>query len=323
MAKKKVLLFSDFGVDDIVAALYAYYSEEIEIVGVVADYGNVSKRDAIRNVKFIQEKTGISDIPVFGGAFSPLTGIPPVYYTNVHGPAGLGSIIPENYHDHMDLENFYEVTSLIDEYKDEIIIYSAGRLTSLATLFVLYPEKIKEIKEFYLMGGAFQSPGNVTPVAEANFYSDPYAANLVLQLSPKQIHIVPLDVTRYAILTPQMIDQLNDYYTEAKDEAGMLIKPMVDYYYDFYKKSQPDILGAPLHDLLAMWTITQDPSVQFKEVPVKVSVNSGSTFGQSSGDFRESSPKAAWPIHKVALSFNYKTFVEQIFATLTSGPSRG
>ncbi|MCP3738879.1 hypothetical protein [Rossellomorea sp. BNER] len=41
MSKKKVLFFGDFGVDDIVATTYSYYNEEIEIVGFVADYGNV------------------------------------------------------------------------------------------------------------------------------------------------------------------------------------------------------------------------------------------------------------------------------------------
>ncbi|RDI43077.1 nucleoside hydrolase [Falsibacillus pallidus] len=322
MGKKKILLFSDLGVDDVVAALFAYYSQEVEIVGVVADYGNVSREEAVKNVKFIQQVTGISDIPVFGGAVTPLTGLPAKYYLEVHGPAGLGPIIPKNIPSGNNLENFFDVVNLIEKYKYDLSILSAGRLTSLATLFVLYPEKIKYIKDIYIMGGAFLSPGNVTPAAEANFYSDPYAANLVIQLSPMKLHIIPLDVTRYSIITPENINLLDKYFHEINDQAGKIIKPLVDYYYAFYEKNYPGIIGAPLHDLLSIWSLTPKAEIVFKEFPIKINVDSGPGFGQSLGDFRESATKAPWPKHLIAQSFNYKVFVEQVFNTFTSGPSR-
>ncbi len=318
--KKKVLIFSDFGIDDIVAVLYAYYSEIIEIVGIVSDYGNVSKADALRNVRYLQKLTGIKDIPVIGGATSALTGIQPQYYPDVHGIAGLGPIIPENLPgDNTEIsENFFEINGLIEKYKGELYIFSAGRLTSLATAFVLYPETMKKIKEFYIMGGAFKVPGNVTPVAEANFYGDPYAANLLIQLAPKKLHIVPLDVTMYAIFTPVMIDNLNEYYKEKNDQVGLIIKPMVDYYYQFYKKTYPAISGSPLHDLFAIWALGNGNKVEFIEVPMRVAVNTGCTFGQSIGDFRQSVQKAAWPIHKIATQFNYQQFIKEVFKTLKS-----
>ncbi|WP_231893374.1 nucleoside hydrolase [Rossellomorea aquimaris] len=322
--KKKVLIISDFGIDDIVAVLYAYYSEEIEIVGIVSDYGNVSKRDALRNVKFLQNLTGITDIPVIGGAVSALTGHPPVFYPEVHGLEGLGPIIPENIELNEDeiSENFFEINGLIEKYAGELYIYSAGRLTSLATAFVLYPETMKKVKEFYVMGGAFHVPGNVTPVAEANFYGDPYAANLLIQLAPKKVHFLPLDVTMFAIITPAMINQLHEYYKKKGDKVGQIIKPMVDYYYSFYKKTYPDISGSPLHDLLALWALANGDKVDFIEAPIRVAVNTGCTFGQSIGDFRKSEEKVNWRIHKIAKQFNYQQFIREVFSTLQSGPSR-
>jgi purine nucleosidase len=77
-----------------------------------------------------------------------------------------------------------KVVEIVNQYKGGLTIYCAGRLTSLAAVLILYPETIKFIKDIYIMGGAFTVPGNVTPPAEANFYGDPYAVNIVLQTAP-------------------------------------------------------------------------------------------------------------------------------------------
>lgn len=322
--KKKVLVISDFGIDDIVAVLYAYYSDTIEVVGIVSDYGNVSRESALKNVKYLQSITGITDIPVIGGAVSALTGTRPNFYPEVHGVAGLGPIVPDEMaFDPSDIsENFYEIKELINQYAGELYIYSAGRLTSLATAFILYPETMKKVKEFYVMGGAFNVPGNVTPTAEANFYGDPYAANILIQLAPKKIHLIPLDVTMYALITPLMIDQLHEFYLKSNDKVGQIIKPMVDYYYGFYKKTYPDITGSPLHDLVAMWALADGGKMIFEEVPIRVAVNTGCTFGQSVGDFRKSTDKEPWRVHKIAKQFHYGQFIKEVFSTLQSGPSR-
>ncbi|MGD6803242.1 nucleoside hydrolase [Rossellomorea aquimaris] len=322
MARKKVLLFSDFGVDDVIALLYGFYSEEIEIVGIVADYGNVSKETALKNVAYLQTLTG-AERPVIGGAVSPLTGDLPLYFPEIHGIAGLGPIIPENHHeDETLLENFFEVKNIITQYQHDITIFSAGRLTSLAAAFILYPETMKLVNDFYLMGGAFGVPGNITPVAEANIYGDPYAANIVLQLSPKPVYIVPLDVTKYALFTPQMINDLDNYFKQTGDKVGEIIKALVDYYQKFYKKTYPELAGSPLHDLLALWSIKPDSEMEFVKVPVKIEVNLGTTFGQSSGDFRDSTEKIEWKSHNVAVNFNYSSFIKDVFQTFKNPPAR-
>ncbi|MCM3236730.1 nucleoside hydrolase [Heyndrickxia oleronia] len=317
MRKKKVLFFSDFGVDDMLAGIYAYFSEEIELVGFVADYGNVSREDALRNVKFFQQLTGIYDVPVFGGAVIPLTGESPVYYPEIHGPSGLGPIIPELYTQN-SLENFNSINDVIKKYENELIIFSAGRLTSLATMFILYPEMMKKVKGIYMMGGAFQSPGNVTPVAEANIFSDPYAANLVMQLSPIKIHIIPLDVTKYAILTPEIVNELHTHYSMTKNKVGQLIKPMIDFYFNYYKKMNPKLIGSPIHDLFAIWSISDYADIKFVDVPVKICVTKGDAYGQSLGDFRETIMKSPWPVHHIAQQFNYSLFIKQVIETLTA-----
>ncbi|MEW8972397.1 nucleoside hydrolase [Mesobacillus jeotgali] len=312
---KKILFFSDFGIDDNIAVLYAFFNKEIELVGVVADYGNVSKQDAMRNAAYIQELTGRKDVPAFAGAELPLTGDPPAYVPDVHGIEGLGPIIPDIEVDYT-LENFHGIQEIIEKNPGEINIVNVGRLSSLAAAFILYPETMKKVKGFYIMGGAFNEPGNVTPVAEANFYGDPYAANILLTQAKTPVKIIPLNVTSGAIVTPALINELDEYYHSIGSEVGKLVKPMFDYYYKFYKERNPELTGAPLHDVLTLWALVHEDHVVYRDIPVKVVVNIGEAFGQSIGDFRSYIDKAVYPVHQVAVNFNYAEFIKDFYKTM-------
>lgn len=314
---KNILFFGDFGVDDMVAMLYAYYHKELNIVGIVADYGNVSKEDAVRNAMFFKNLTGITDIPIISGADLPLTGKSPTFYPEIHGIAGLGPIVPEVQFGDV-FENFFEVVNIINRYENDITIVNTGRLSSLSTMMILYPDLLRKVDDIYIMGGAFFVPGNVTPIAEANIYGDPYGANLVLNGHLFPVHIHPLDVTNHAILTPQMVNDLHSYFLRVNDPVGVYIKVFVDYYYQFYKKRDPSIQGSPLHDLLTLWAVMENSEIHYEDVPVKVVVHEGEAFGQTIGDFRKTDKKANYPIHKLATSFNYQTFIYQIFQTFMS-----
>lgn len=312
---KKVLFLSDFGIDDNIAILYAFFNKEIEIVGVVADYGNVSKQDALRNAAYLQRLTGRHDVPVFAGAELPLTGDPPEYVPEVHGVAGLGPIIPNIIVDDT-LENFHGIQEIIEKNLDEIIIVNVGRLSSLAAAFILYPGTMKKVKDFYIMGGVFHEPGNVTPVAEANFFGDPYAANIVITQARAPIKIIPLNVTSGAIVTPALINELDVYYQSIGSKVGSIVKPMFDYYYKFYKQRNPELTGAPLHDVLTLWALLNEEKIVYRKVPVKIVVNRGEAFGQSIGDFRNTNSKAKFPVHQVAVSFHYPDFIKDFFITM-------
>lgn len=199
---KKVLLFGDIGIDDTVALIYASLTKKIEIVGIVADYGNVSREDAVSNIYYLMKLFDFPQgIPVIRGAEVPLTGEQPTFYPEIHGEHGLGPIIPNDDHS-LKIENFLEIVNLIENYKDDLIIVNIGRLTSLATMFILYRDLMTKVKEFYIMGGAFWIPGNVTTVAEANFHGDPVAVNIVLTYA-NNITIIPLNATQKAIVTPE------------------------------------------------------------------------------------------------------------------------
>nr|WP_272942946.1 nucleoside hydrolase [Bacillus bingmayongensis] len=58
MYGKKVLFFGDFGIDDTIALTYAHLTDKIDVMGIVADYGNVPKTEVIRNIRFLLKSAG-------------------------------------------------------------------------------------------------------------------------------------------------------------------------------------------------------------------------------------------------------------------------
>nr|WP_301552448.1 nucleoside hydrolase [Alkalihalobacillus hemicentroti] len=309
--RKKVLFFGDVGIDDTIALMYAYFSNHIDVIGIVASYGNVSKKQTTRNVRYLLERVGRSDIPVMGGAEKPMTGEVPVFYPDVHGPQGLGPISPPPV-DAQPLENFFEVIGIIEKYSD-LIIVNVGRMTSLATLFLLYPDTMKSIKSYYIMGGAFNVPGNVTPSAEANFYADPVAANIVMKYA-QNVFLYPLNVTQNAIVTPGMVNYIN------RKDRTQLLKPLLDYYYEeFYKKKVPGIEGAPVHDALTMMGVEGGKMCEFYRTPVAVEIT-GAARGLSIGEFRNTDEPYDFdgrPIQSVAISLDYLLFYKSFMGTMS------
>ena len=308
------MLFADLGIDDTIALIYSYLSEEIELVGVVADYGNVPRSRAVASVHYLMKLLNLKDqIPIIGGAEVPMTAEQPKFYPEIHGEYGLGPIKPGMYEG--IIENFFEIIRLIEIYGDELIIVNVGRLTSLANMFILYQTLMNKVKKIYIMGGAFWVPGNVTAVSEANFHSDPIAVKIVLTYA-SNLTIIPLNVTDHAIVTPEMVE-----YIEYKGRSK-LVKPLLDYYYDFYKKRNPLIKGSPVHDAITLMSAVHEDMFTFRNLPVHVVTSStGIHRGQSIADirpyiqFEETAKK-----HRIAFSFEYGMFFER-FMTVMTGES--
>ncbi|MYL57044.1 nucleoside hydrolase [Virgibacillus halodenitrificans] len=312
---QKVLVFGDIGIDDTVALLYGYFKEEIEIVAVVADYGNISRENAIANINYVRKllphTSELERVKFIAGASVPMIGELPTFVTEIHGEYGLGPIIPPLGMKNGITENFHDVVELIEKYQKELIIVNIGRLTSLATMFILYQSLMKTVKAYYIMGGAFWVPGNITAVSEANFHGDPVAAAIVLNYA-RNVTIIPLNVTQHAIATPQMIKYI--------DQTGKIsiLKPMLDYYYNFYKKRDPSIQGSPLHDVLTLMAVAHDDLLSYQELPVTIVVSyKGVERGQSIADIRPYKESEAKK-HRIAFVLNYQRFYSD-FMTVMSG----
>ncbi|PWW30138.1 purine nucleosidase [Cytobacillus oceanisediminis] len=301
-----VLMFVDSGVDDSLALMYALQHPDINVVGVVSAYGNITKEQSINNTAYLLKLAGREDIPVIAGASGPLSGETAVFYPEIHGEEGLGPIQPPEDFVGLEVYDINKVIQIVNDYKNNLVIVGLGRQTDLALPLILYgKDAYKNVNALYLMGGAFLVPGNVTAEAEANFYADPIAANSVLEKA-KNINLFPLNVTNKAIIRPETINFVaNNTQSPFKD----LIKPAYDYYYEAYKKLVPGIEGAPLHDVLVLSVLTNPDMVKY--IPRRVTVELfGRAKGKSIADFRPK-PEEEPPetLDNIAIELDVERFV--------------
>ncbi len=100
------------------------------------------------------------------------------------------------------------IKDFIEEFPNEIVIFSLAPLTNIALLYKLHPEiswKIKSLHvrtffielikiinlNFQIMGGNHLGRGNKTNHAEFNFWCDPEAAHIVFEESSCPIYVFP------------------------------------------------------------------------------------------------------------------------------------
>lgn len=277
-----VLMFVDSGVDDSFALMYALLNPKINLVGVVSGYGNITKEQSIMNTAYLLKLAGREDIPIIGGVAGPLSGEPTVYYPEIHGKEGLGPIRPPSDLKNIKIYDVDKIIQVVEQNKGNLIMVGVGRLTDLALPFIIYgTDALRNVSALYIMGGAFLVPGNVTAEAEANFYADPIAAYTVMEKG-RNIYLHPLNITNRAIITPDVIDFLAE---NSSSPFKQLLKPAYEYYFSAYKKLVPGIKGAPLHDVVPLFALTNPGIVQYIQRRVRVE-QFGNARGKSSADFR-------------------------------------
>ena len=310
---KNIILFADPGIDDSVAIMYALLNPDIKVLGIVSSYGNVKKEQATDNIAYLLKLAGRTDVPIIGGSNTPSSGKIPTYYPEIHGQEGLGPIRPpENFTG--ELTNFSTLYKIIEENKD-VSIVDVGRNTSLAALYVLGENIAKEVKDFHIMGGAFFVPGNVTPSAEANFYGDPIASELVVK-NLNNLYIAPLNVTNKAIVTLEHIKLIQEMTDNPLVE---IVDDVMTYYIDAYKKLVPGINGAPLHDVVTL-SLMVNPDMG-KTIRREVEIlTTGLGQGTSIADFRVSSKPSEKNIN-IYLELIYEKFIED-FIMVMSGNTK-
>ena len=95
--KRKMILDVDTGIDDALALAYLASFDDVEILGVIGTYGNVSADTAVRNTAYVLERLGFRDVPVMCGSTRPSWAaafIPDACCAQFHGTDGLGGFGP-------------------------------------------------------------------------------------------------------------------------------------------------------------------------------------------------------------------------------------
>ncbi|MFQ5691595.1 MAG: nucleoside hydrolase, partial [Nitrospinota bacterium] len=268
MPARRVLLDCDPGVDDALTILLALLSPETDLLAVTTVAGNAPVErctaNALRVLAAVLPEGGP---PVHQGAAVPLSGVEVERALHIHGKDGLGDLDSRRYPDPRSGPLPPSAPDALLEWArrrpDEVTLVATGPLTNLAVAARADPEGMRRFREIVAMGGALRVPGNVTPAAEFNVWSDPEALEVLLAAALPLI-LVPLDMTRQVVLTKRHIDRLPSGRPSAR-----LVRDCTGGYIDFHREAR-GIDGCFLHDPLALG-VALDPSfVRMEEVRLRV-----------------------------------------------------
>ena len=195
----KILIDTDPGVDDAIAILMALASPDVELLGLTTVGGNVPLGRSTRNALALLQAAGRSDIPVAKGASRPLRGRYS-YAPQFHGPGGLSRRLPEPAKGPVAEGAVQWLYDQLTHEPGEVLLVALGPLTNLARLLWERPIALEQAKNIVVMGGAVNTPGNITPRAEFNVYSDPAAAEIVLA-SRLPVTLVDLAACRQVVIS--------------------------------------------------------------------------------------------------------------------------
>ncbi|WP_045311833.1 nucleoside hydrolase [Lentzea aerocolonigenes] len=220
----RIIVDADPGIDDALALYYLRARPDAEIVAIGTVHGNVPVEQATANALRLTERLGIK-APVAKGAARPLAQ-PLMTAENVHGEDGLGGHAgDEPTTAHTNESAAEQLARLARTNPGELNLLAIGPLTNVALALQIEPQLPRLIDKVVIMGGALNVPGNITSYAEANFWHDPEAADLVLQAGFEDLTIVGLDVTMASHAPGEWLEALPPHNYARK---------ILGFYADFY-----------------------------------------------------------------------------------------
>ena len=254
--KHRVIFDTDPGVDDAMALIFAMAHPRIELVGITTVFGNVTVQQATTNALYLTQLSGRS-IAVSRGAAQPRgkhAEAPPDY---IHGIDGLGNLPARLPASNTGADPRSAAQFIVDSARagaddgaGQVTLVPVGPLTNIAAALALEPQLPQLVKSVVLMGGAVRVGGNVSPVAEANIWNDPHAADAVFTAG-FDLTMVGLDVT-YQVVSPVAL--FEKIAAQHKHPLTDTLLHAVRFYAQFYATRYPDLKTNPGcfgHDVLA------------------------------------------------------------------------
>lgn len=273
MTKRKVIIDTDPGIDDILAIATAYTYDDYEIIGMSTVTGNVSLEKTTNNAILtldILEK----DTPIFVGNSKSLT-LPRDYDSNVHGNDGMGNLYKKYRHNtpkkEREISDIFGLKRLIDESDSKVTIIALGPLTNIAQLLIMDPLIHEKIEEIHIMGGGIKQ-GNTTALSEFNFYCDSIAANKVIQSGIK-IYLSALDATSQVYFEEEEFKTMPE-----TNKKTVFIKDTVAYYMS---------LDPYMHDALAVLSLMNHSIFNYDKRQLNVLVSPGIADGMLYDDRKD------------------------------------
>ncbi|WP_122088435.1 nucleoside hydrolase [Halalkalicoccus subterraneus] len=236
---RRLLIDTDTAGDDTQAILLAALSDRVALEGLTISAGNVPFEYQVENAKYTLELADSTDVPVYEGARSPLIK-DHLSAEYVHGEGGLGGeLFPETGIPSADEHAVDAIVRTARENPGDVTLACIAPLTNVALAYQREPDLPELLEEVWVMGGAVNTLGNITPAAEYNFWVDPDAARIVMDAF--ETTLVDWGVT--------LRDSLFD--AETFDEIETIDTPLAEFFLtitgavrEFNRQSEHDSLGA-------------------------------------------------------------------------------
>jgi len=300
---KKVILDVDPGIDDAIVLCFALFDPDVEVIAITSVGGNVTPQVASKNLQALIEYLDPPRLPRLGMGTEPDDGLP-VDGRYVHGIDGLGGTdlpvaVLRSQHPAEKV-----ICDAVRSAPEQVTIVTLGPLTNISRAFHRDPELPQLIDRLVITGGNVDSPGNITPTAEFNFYCDPFAAKQVFQ-SPCTKTLVPLDVTNKIKLTLGHVDRLPPDTTKVGHFLRSILMPAFRAY-----RQRFGLEGIHVHDLVTYIAAFSPELFNMKELSGNVETIGELTRGMTVFD-RRYVPE--WrPNMEVAFEINKEAVLQKI-----------
>ena len=318
---QRILIDTDPGVDDALALLLALRSPELHVEAITTVCGNVPVTQGTENLLRILGLLDLAEFPLIAqGAAQPLVK-PLVTAAHVHGEDGLGNIrqLRDNEGSPLYPPADISIASLsgvdliletVTRYPDEVTLVALGPLTNIAAAIRKDSAKMQRVQKILVMGGAFETYGNVTTTAEFNIFVDPHAAQEVFHAAIP-IEIAPLDATHQVVLTGERLHAETD---KRSDRISRFLQDATRACLEFYRQ-HVGFWGLHIHDALPIGMLTHPE--YFESVPASVQVETEGTLtnGMTVADLRaERQPSV--PNAHVCVTVAAEAFLNHFFQRL-------
>jgi inosine-uridine nucleoside N-ribohydrolase len=270
--------------------------------------GNQTVDKCTVNARRVLSLAGASGIPVARGADRPLVRRLRIA-DDVHGKTGLDGplfddepSVPESPYSAQEL--------LVDVLRTTpATIVATGALTNIARLLSDEPGLAANISEIVWMGGSTDR-GNIAPLAEANAYVDPEAAELVVR-SGVPFTMCGLNVTHQALVTADVLARFEQLGTPL---ARVCMEWMM-----FFASTYRELFGfesPPLHDPVAVARVIDPAIVGCVEANLVIETHGEWTAGATVVDLDGYTGRP--PNAQIALSLDQAAFWDRIVAAVSA-----
>lgn len=305
MTKQKIIIDTDPGVDDAIAIMLLAKTASIEIQAITSVAGNSGIKNTTANAEYLKDLLNLN-CPIYSGAENTFLD-KPFIEGQVHGLTGLTGIT-HNFPGNLTSNASQKIVEIINQFPGEITLLCLGPLTNLAQAITGDPSLSSKIKQIVMMGGAIQSPGNKSWVAEFNIFLDPEAADIVFKTSTPKV-LIPLEICYHTPLFLKDLDRMPDL-SKLKSILTSLVTPYIKFLNQF-----EGVDGAIVYDALAAYYLINPSAFTIKDLEINIETKGEFTRGMTVADLRTWGEKN--PNTTVATALDRDLFISNLLETLS------